>query len=172
MSDPEAFALTQSYPPFCTGNRAMRLPEISQALCAVHPDAPDWDHPYPDRSCEAAEYVLDPQGWRHAQTWADWQRTRTSQIIHMADHAIGGQCIPWRCSHAASPAQAALTLEQLDPVAARYRFSVRELAGTGCSRSPPPMTRTSCSRRFGQSGRTGALLRQRLGHTCDLRRCR
>lgn len=135
LSDPDVFQDTTYRPPFTNRTWGEPLPPLNQALCAAHPNLSGWDSPYPDRSYEAAEFVLDPAAWRAATDWETRERSIAHRIIHgdhyLADHAMGGQGVRWRGSRAAFLYQAADTIDRLDLVAARRAFSLPELDDLG-----------------------------------------
>lgn len=54
----------------------------------------------------------------------------------VAEHARAGQGIPWRCSTAAFLRRAATTIDALDPVTTRQRFSTQHMVDLHVYKAP------------------------------------
>jgi hypothetical protein len=133
-SDAQAWEDAVDHPPFCN-LPSDSLPEISLQLLASFPNGLGLNYPFPDRSHEQAEYLLDPVGFRALTDWAERERSLPYRIIQgdrvFADHAASGQGMRWRCSTAAFLAEAAAAIAAIDVAAAHREFSVAEMATLG-----------------------------------------
>jgi hypothetical protein len=92
-------------------------------------------HPFPDRSQEQAEYLLDPLAHRAFGSWEERERSLSYRTIHgddsFARHAESGQGHPWRCSTSRFLAEAASRIDAIDPGTLRRQFSVDEMVDSG-----------------------------------------
>ncbi len=85
--------------------------------------------------------ISDPAGYRMRTSWPERERSLPYRIIEgdevFAVHARGGRGVPWRCSTMAFLAEAVVTIDALDPVAARQEFSVADMVALGVYKAPP-----------------------------------
>jgi hypothetical protein len=139
-SDARVWEVAVDHAPFCD-LPAGSLPEISRQLQAEFPDGLHRTWNFPGRSYGQAEYLLDPAGYRMRTSWPERERSLPYRIIEGAEvfavHATGGQGIPWRCSTMAFLAEAVMTIDALDPVAARREFSVADMVALGVYKVRP-----------------------------------
>ncbi|GAA3835404.1 hypothetical protein GCM10022226_66210 [Sphaerisporangium flaviroseum] len=134
--DAQAWEFASLHPPFTSPSPYDEpLPDVSRELLATLPEGFGIARPYPDRSYGQAEYLLDPAGYRALTGWPERERSLPYRIIEgdrpFADHATGGQGVPWRCSTASFLAEAAATIDAIDVAAARQEFFVADMWALG-----------------------------------------
>jgi hypothetical protein len=92
-------------------------------------------HPFPDRSQDQAEYLLDPLAHRDLGSWEERERSLPYRTIHgddrFARHAVSRQGHPWRCSTSRFLGEAASRTDAIDPVVLRRRFSADGMVDSG-----------------------------------------
>lgn len=100
-----------------------------------------WIPLFVDRSHNQAEYLLDPVSYRRMDSYGHRERSLPYRIIRgderFADHAVGGQGIPWRCSTAAFLARAVAMIDALDVATRRRQFSVADMDALGVYKVRP-----------------------------------
>ncbi|MEU4538150.1 DUF1877 family protein [Streptosporangium sp. NPDC023825] len=109
------------------------LSDLDRRLLATLPEEFRTTGPFPDRSYEQAEYLLDPADYRKVNSWPERERSLPYRIIQgdrrFADHE--DLEAPWRCSTTSFLAEAAATIDALDVAAVRQEFSVVEMRNLG-----------------------------------------
>jgi Domain of unknown function (DUF1877) len=138
--DPQVWKCAIGNPPF-NRHRGRPVPEICRQLLAEVPDAMELAWEYPDRSYHQAEYLLDPAGYRRLTSYEERELTMPYRIVQgdkeFAWHARGAQGIPWRYSTNDFLIEAVLTIDAVDPAAARREFSVADMLGHRIYRANP-----------------------------------
>jgi hypothetical protein len=141
--DAGACEVAELNPPFSYYAVDEPQPDISRELLADLPDelAHSWFYPFPDRSYQQAEYLIDPAGRRALTSWVERERSLNYRIIHgdepFADHAVADQGHPLRCSTTAFLTEAAARIDAIDDDAARREFSVARMYADGAYKARP-----------------------------------
>jgi Domain of unknown function (DUF1877) len=139
-ADAAAWEESSEHPPFGRLYRDEQPSAISLALTTEVPDADD-HAPFAARTQQQAEYLLDPDRFKQHSSYDARERCMPYRIIFgddvFAEHARSGQGLPWRCSTTAFLRQAAASIDSLDPVAARRRFSTQEMVALHAYRAAP-----------------------------------
>ncbi|MFG1877196.1 DUF1877 family protein [Sphaerisporangium sp. NPDC049003] len=109
------------------------MSNLDRRLLAMLPEGFRTTDPFPDRSYNQAEYLLDPAAYRKLSDWPKRELSLPYRIIQgdrrFADR--GNLGVPWRCSTTSFLAEAAATIDALDVAAARQEFSVVEMSTLG-----------------------------------------
>jgi hypothetical protein len=129
------------HPPFGGGRGCGPLPAVNREMLRHLPEEFRLFRPFPGRTQEQAEYLLDPVGFRRVTTYEERGRSVPHRIVFgdrpFADHARGGQGVPWRCSASRFLAEAAARIDAVDAAAARREFSVADMVDQAVYKAHP-----------------------------------
>jgi hypothetical protein len=135
------WAQADLHPPFGRGGMGEPLPAVNREIAALVPGWAGRFGPFPGRTQEQAEYLLDPDARRRLRTYEERERTLPYRVIFgdhgFAEHAVGGQGVRWRCSRSDFLVAAANRIDAVDPASARTRFSVADMVEEGVYKTHP-----------------------------------
>ncbi|WP_214405903.1 YfbM family protein [Pseudonocardia lacus] len=128
------------HPPFGSGGRGEPLPAVNREIAAQVPEGFGTYHPFPGRTQEQAEYLLDPAARGRSRSYEERERTPAYRAVfgdeRFAEHTRSGQGMRWRCSGSGFLVEAAARIDALDAVA-RRGFTVAGMVELGVYKVHP-----------------------------------